>query len=115
MTGPVGSSAAWPTPEYPARMLALKATQNGRFQSVSRRGTADVIDVHTIARPRGSPVRWCPMVCDHGSTPSDRRNGAPVDHVLAPGDRCGAIRGEEGDELRDLCRPARAAERNPAK
>ena len=40
---------------------------------------------------------------------SDRRDSAPVDDILASGDRCCAIRGEEGDQLGDLCRPARAA------
>lgn len=36
-------------------------------------------------------------------TPSDRRDGAAVDDILAPGDRCCAMRGEEGDQLGDLC------------
>src|SRR6266849_442461 len=45
---------------------------------------------------------------------SDRRDGAPVDDILASGDRCCAIRGEEGDQLGDLCRPARTAKRDAA-
>src|SRR5262245_22696460 len=48
------------------------------------------------------------------SATSDRRDGAPVDDILTAGDRCGAIGGEEGDQLGDLCRPARAAERDAA-
>jgi hypothetical protein len=43
---------------------------------------------------------------------SDRRDGAPVDDILAAGDRCGAIRGEEGHQLGDLCRPRRTAQRD---
>jgi hypothetical protein len=45
---------------------------------------------------------------------SDRRDGAPVDDILASGDRCGAIRGKEGDQLGDLCRPGRTAKRDAA-
>jgi hypothetical protein len=30
---------------------------------------------------------------------SDRRDGAPVDDILAAGDRGGAIRGEDGDQM----------------
>jgi hypothetical protein len=45
---------------------------------------------------------------------SDRRDGAPVDDILAAGDRCGAIRGQEGDQLGDLCRPSRTAQRDAA-
>src|SRR5215510_13029304 len=52
---------------------------------------------------------------EHGPwEPSDRRDGAPIDDILAAGDRGGAIRGEEGYQLGDLGRPARTAQRDAA-
>ena len=43
------------------------------------------------------------------------RDGAPVDDILAPGDRCCAIREEEGDQLGTSARQPRAAKRDSAK
>src|SRR5215471_3792754 len=49
-----------------------------------------------------------------GQCRSDRRDSAAVDDVLASGNRCGSIRGEKGDQLSDLRRPAWTAKRNAA-
>ena len=40
---PVGASAAWLTPEAPARMATPKAVQNGTLQNNSRRSPEDVM------------------------------------------------------------------------
>ena len=59
----------------------------------------------------GGAHYWARRFREHGTVEtSDRRDGAPVDDILATGDRGGAIRREEGDQLGHLCWPARTAQ-----
>ena len=54
-------------------------------------------------------------MCEHRPwEPSDRRDGALVNDVLAAGNRGGALGREEGDQLGNLGQPGRTVQRDAA-
>jgi hypothetical protein len=88
-----------------ARLASLAGWLGGRHGRPRRAPGRPVISMSGCGQRRRTTDVRCR---------SDRRDGAPVDDILASGDRRCPIRGEEGDQLGDLCRPARTAKRDTA-
>jgi hypothetical protein len=84
--------------------------------SVSPPTVSNTTSMSLTLSSSGGAHYWARRFREHGTVEtSDRRDGAPVDDILATGDRGGALRREEGDQLGDLGRPARTAQRDAAK